>query len=250
MRVIASLPVVLLLVGLAYGIPGDLDLDGDVDFDDFFAFGDQFGKTGPPETLRVVVADTVLRDSLVVVLDTLTVQDTVTQVRYDTLVIVDTAWVEFVAPPADVAPGEWVIPGLDSIAVRLSAEDPDRDGTTDGLEFRVRFYHLTGDPFRPYESLFWTNIWWDVSYTLSYFRATGGEPESIELKRGVVRSHSSYMNMIVIRNSAFLPIEVKQQVFNSGGYLVVEGVVRTPMQGDYYFRSELPVEFDRNANWQ
>lgn len=49
----------------------------DVDFDDFFVFADNFGKTGAPDTLRVVVMDTVVvtvSDS-VIVLDTVAVVD-------------------------------------------------------------------------------------------------------------------------------------------------------------------------------
>jgi len=33
----------------ASAITGDLNLDGVVDFDDFFIFADNFGKLGPPE---------------------------------------------------------------------------------------------------------------------------------------------------------------------------------------------------------
>ena len=49
-------------------IPGDLDLDGDVDFGDFLIFTDNFGKTGDPpnvpepETVYITVTDTVYVD--------------------------------------------------------------------------------------------------------------------------------------------------------------------------------------------
>ena len=33
----------------SWSITGDLDRDGDVDFDDFFLFSDNFGKTGEVE---------------------------------------------------------------------------------------------------------------------------------------------------------------------------------------------------------
>jgi hypothetical protein len=35
----------------SWSITGDLDRDGDVDFDDFFLFSDNFGKTGEVETI-------------------------------------------------------------------------------------------------------------------------------------------------------------------------------------------------------
>jgi len=68
---IAAAVVTMCVAGVAYAIPGDLDLDGDVDFDDFFAFADNFGMTGPPDTLRVTVFDTL---SLETVYDTVTVE--------------------------------------------------------------------------------------------------------------------------------------------------------------------------------
>lgn len=40
---------ILMVVSTAFGITGDLDVDGDVDFDDFFLFSDNFGKSGPVE---------------------------------------------------------------------------------------------------------------------------------------------------------------------------------------------------------
>ena len=46
----------------SYAITGDLDRDGDVDYDDFFVFADNFGKTGSPEELvyqeTVIIQDT------------------------------------------------------------------------------------------------------------------------------------------------------------------------------------------------
>ena len=77
------LPIALILwwVGPTHAVIGDLDLDGDVDLEDFFIFADHFGQTGPPDTLRVV------------------------EVVYDTLLIetvYDTVSVEFVEPPADI----------------------------------------------------------------------------------------------------------------------------------------------------
>jgi hypothetical protein len=48
MRTIKWVFVILLLViSPLHAVTGDLDRDGDVDFDDFFVFADNFGKTGP-----------------------------------------------------------------------------------------------------------------------------------------------------------------------------------------------------------
>ena len=62
-RIVRPLLLVCLLLSVAtpaFAVLGDLDLDSDVDFDDFFLFVDNFGKTGPPDTLRVVVRDTLV----------------------------------------------------------------------------------------------------------------------------------------------------------------------------------------------
>ena len=46
MKLTILLISILIIVSRAFGITGDLDRDGDVDFDDFFLFSDNFGKTG------------------------------------------------------------------------------------------------------------------------------------------------------------------------------------------------------------
>ena len=61
--------LILMFAVPATAIPGDIDRDGDVDLDDFFLLGDNFGKEGPVEAI----------------MDTITVE--VQEVRYDTLVI-------------------------------------------------------------------------------------------------------------------------------------------------------------------
>jgi internalin A len=65
-------------------VTGDLDRDGDVDFDDFFIFSDNFGRTGSPDdsdTITVVLRDTITiaqSDTTIITLrDTVTVRDTV-----------------------------------------------------------------------------------------------------------------------------------------------------------------------------
>lgn len=56
--------VLLAMACPAFGVLGDLDRSGTVDFADFFLFADNFGKTGTPEpvgrdTVRVIHVDTV-----------------------------------------------------------------------------------------------------------------------------------------------------------------------------------------------
>jgi hypothetical protein len=53
----------ILRAGITSALPGDINRDGTVDFDDFFLLADDFGRSGPP----VGVADTVFivrRDTL------------------------------------------------------------------------------------------------------------------------------------------------------------------------------------------
>ena len=70
-----------LLPSLVRGVPGDLNLDGVVDFSDFFIFADNFGKSGPTEldTIEVTVNDTIYLERETSVLDTveITVNDTI-----------------------------------------------------------------------------------------------------------------------------------------------------------------------------
>ena len=40
---------IIIIPELGFGIRGDLDRDGDVDFDDFFIFSDNFGNQGPAQ---------------------------------------------------------------------------------------------------------------------------------------------------------------------------------------------------------
>lgn len=87
-------------------IPGDIDRDGDVDFDDFRTLAQNFGKSGPPPTdpepVVVVVRDTItttVRDTVeietvfpVIVRDTVAIETTVT-VR-DTIETTQTVYIE------------------------------------------------------------------------------------------------------------------------------------------------------------
>jgi ankyrin repeat protein len=50
LRLIISILFVLVAVDSATAVPGDLNRDGKVDFEDFFILADNFGKTGSPES--------------------------------------------------------------------------------------------------------------------------------------------------------------------------------------------------------
>ena len=82
--------VLLVLFGgqWVWGVPGDLNKDGVVDFADFFLFADNFGKTGDPEptgTDTVTVVE-VRRDTLERIIEReVTVRDTIFEIRRDTL---------------------------------------------------------------------------------------------------------------------------------------------------------------------
>jgi Leucine-rich repeat (LRR) protein len=78
------LPVFLLRAGITSALPGDINRDGTVDFDDFFLLADDFGRSGPPvgvadtvfivrrDTLdRIVEVPVLLRDTVYVNLDSL-----------------------------------------------------------------------------------------------------------------------------------------------------------------------------------
>ena len=96
MKWILIATLLLMWVSAGYAIPGDLNLDGVVDFSDFFIFSDNFGKEGSPDTLRVVVHDTVR----VVVHDTLRIE------IFDTVAVVDPV-------PTDFLSSEQIISRMD-----------------------------------------------------------------------------------------------------------------------------------------
>ena len=107
---IPGIGLLLLITQPAFGVLGDLNRDGVVNFEDFFLFADQFGKKGPPEpevpdTVKVVEEKIVVEERVVEVevvrVDTVIQTEVRTEVRtvHDTVywdrthTVYDTLWV-------------------------------------------------------------------------------------------------------------------------------------------------------------
>ena len=86
-RIVGCLLLIMATANIAEAIDGDLDLDGDVDFQDFLILVQNFGKQGPPSPVRT---DTVY----------VTKTDTVFTTIRDTIYVskVDTFYIEAGAP--------------------------------------------------------------------------------------------------------------------------------------------------------
>ena len=101
-RIVGCLLLIMATADIAEAIDGDLDLDGDVDFQDFLILVQNFGKQGPPspartDTIYVTQIDTIYAPS-----DTIyvTKTDTVFTTIRDTIYVskVDTVYIETGAP--------------------------------------------------------------------------------------------------------------------------------------------------------
>ena len=67
-RIVGCLLLIMATANIAEAIDGDLDLDGNVDFQDFLILVQNFGKQGPPapartDTIHVTKTDTVFTTS-------------------------------------------------------------------------------------------------------------------------------------------------------------------------------------------
>ena len=207
-----------------FAVSGDLNLDGRVDFDDFFLFADNFGKEGPPDTLRVVVIDSL--------------------VHVDTLEVLDTIEVEFLVPPTANQVSEFAIPELDSVSARALLEDVDRDSLAEGLTVWIEFLRRTDDPFSPYAQVPpWSGIWWEFHYSVFFDQADGADVTSTLARRAIhIDSHSwitggiSQIQLVADSlNTSDLPLPYF-------GRLRMEGVVRTQVQGDYPVEDSFAIE--------
>ena len=83
-RIIGCLLLIMATANIAEAIDGDLDLDGDVDFQDFLILVQNFGKEGPPspartDTIYVTKTDTVF----ITVRDTIYIEAGAPVIPYD-----------------------------------------------------------------------------------------------------------------------------------------------------------------------
>lgn len=198
--------IIWLIALPVWGIPGDIDQDGDVDFDDFFILGDNFGKKGPPEYVRITVYDTIT--------------------------------VEFVNPPNDVSSTtqpDYFIKGLSFIRLRwtsssivmdaYSREPIDRDD-------------------RPVVPLNYGSIPIAASMLIRYASLSVEEdlrlaaPDTLELWREVFLLDRRHFDPEKKLDLLRFP-----EIANTSGDMIFDLVLRTPLQGDFVARVITPVRF-------
>ena len=101
-RIVGCLLLIMATANIAEAIDGDLDLDGDVDFQDFLLLVQNFGKQGPPSPARIDTIYVTKIDTLFAPSDTIYVTkiDTVFTTIRDTIYVskVDTFYIEAGAP--------------------------------------------------------------------------------------------------------------------------------------------------------
>jgi hypothetical protein len=230
-------------------IPGDLNLDGRVDFDNFFLFADNFGQIGPPDTLRVEMIDTLIVELSTVVFDTteITVFDTV---FLDT--VHDTLTVEFVA-------------ALDAISASAEPSHLITDWST-GEPLRTLGIRMLGDLviIKPYYrqpidadddprvDVDYDKVPVAASFLVQYAAnivsddLTISAPDTVLLHREVrLLRDGPYVltccgnveyDLDAILGSARFP-----DIATTAGSLVLDVVLRTPEQGDFTVRGIAPV---------
>jgi len=223
-------PVVLTVP--AGAVTGDVNLDGKVDFQDFFLLADNFGAEGPPDTLRVTVYDTIRIEQVVTVHDTI--------------------YVEFVEPPEQIELGPRTVAELDTIQIEFGAVDANDDGLQDGLRIGAVFYHVTDDLFSPLERVRWTGIWFTISYRLCYQVVVADTLQEYLLKEFQIkgnRADDALFTRITLANDEFLSPAVVEDLRDTVGYIFIKGTLHLPGQGDYATASEMLIEFDSDGNW-
>ena len=101
-KIIGCLLLIMATANIAEAIDGDLDLDGDVDFQDFLLLVQNFGKQGPPSPARIDTIYVTKTDTLFAPSDTIYVTkiDTLFTTIRDTIYVskVDTIYIEAGAP--------------------------------------------------------------------------------------------------------------------------------------------------------
>jgi hypothetical protein len=240
----------------AWSIPGDLDLDGDVDFQDFFIFAENFGKSGPAlDTLTVTIQDTVfveLFDTLTVtIFDTLTVE--VEQVVYDRVVVYDTVAVEFVSPPDNIPVDErsdLYVRDLGFVEVTLYSYE--------GISLNIRTYSREpiDDEDDPSIRVDYNKIpviaSWEVRYVPVAVSDDGelSSGDTLAVSRNVKilsNSHNNATSYNVV--PLFGDTDRYPEFADTRGDIVVDFVYRTPLQGDYFKRLVKSVYVSSNGKF-
>ena len=127
LHILTYLGVLAVFTPSVDALTGDLDLDGDVDFDDFFIFADQFGKEGPVTHAGVDTVFVTQRDTLERIIEReITIRDTIVQTLLDTLYetngnITDNCGNE-IALPSETGELVGTVNGLASIGGSLSTQ--------------------------------------------------------------------------------------------------------------------------------
>ena len=222
MRPTIAAAVVLAIAGAVYGIPGDLDLDGDVDFDDFFTFADNFGKTGAPDTLRVTVFDTLSIE---------TVYDTVT--------------VEFVAAPDSIRSND-----PDRLIYDSSTGEPiamlDLDMDWRSGYIRQYYREPIDEDDHPLIYVDYDEVPVAASFLLRYSAFVVDDslvvstPDTLSLLREVRLLQGAGYGYSYYFEDALEMLRFPE-VANTAGDFIFDVVFRTPEQGDFAARGAIPV---------
>jgi len=236
--------IIILIAVSVWAISGDLNLDGKVDFEDFFLFADQFGKEGAPDTLRITIHDTVR----VTVFDTLELKTV-----YDTVAVYDTVSVEFVPPPETISPESITSPDL-FIATR-DGEPLHHIKIEDG---QILTYYRTPIDSDDDPGFFvdYSQIIIPISVTMRYVPIHIDDElntvpvDTVFVHRYIIvkERYSSYFVNLDYRNTADLRFP---DVADTRGDMVIDVVYRTPLQGDFAARAIDPVSVSSNGkiNW-
>ena len=242
MKRILIAALLLMRVSAGYAIPGDLNLDGVVDFSDFFIFSDNFGQEGPPDTLRVTVHDTLK----VTVLDTLELETV-----YDTVTVRDTIAVEFVPPPETIPPESITNPDL---FIATDDGEPLHHITlapwAGSLMIRTFFREPIDSDDYPILLVNYNRIPVPISITLRYV------PLLIDDQLNTVSTDTFFVHRAIMVPdvnhywvSADYDIDDLRypDIADTRGSLIVDVVYRTPLQGDFAARAIVPASVSENG---
>ena len=198
--------VVLLMPVCAWAILGDLNRDGQVNFDDFFLLSDHFGEKGPPDppdTVWVVRIDTLRQ----------VVRDTVEVVRVDTLLItkLDTTKTAVVDLPGGATMEfVWIKPGIFTMGSPLSEvgldreEGPQHQVTISG-GFYLGKYEITQGQW---SAVMGTNLWLGKTVQADNVQANPNNP-AVEISWNDVQGFIHRLNQAAGDSLYRLPTEAE-----------------------------------------